>query len=65
MWGEQAGTRFSEDELHDILAICQGVFDEEEGMIPRGVEDVRMEKIANKLLGARKGKRRGGGKKKA
>jgi hypothetical protein len=42
------------------------VFDEEESMIPRGVEDVHMEKIANKLLGARKGKRRGaGGKKKA
>jgi hypothetical protein len=59
----QAGTRFTEDELHDILNICQAVFDEEEGQIPAGVEDMQMEKIANKLLGARKTRRRGGKKK--
>jgi hypothetical protein len=34
------------------------VFDEEEAAIPAGVEDMRMEKIPNKLLGARKAKRR-------
>ena len=54
----QAGTRFTEDELHDILAIIQQVFDEEEGNIPEGVEDVEMPKIANKLLGANKKKRK-------
>jgi len=34
------------------------VFDEEEGNIPEGVEDVEMPKIANKLLGANKKKRK-------
>jgi hypothetical protein len=34
------------------------VFDEEEAEIPDGVEDMRMDKIPNKLLGARKTKRR-------
>lgn len=54
----QAGTRFTEDELHDILTIIQAVFDEEEEAIPAGVEHQEMEKIANKLVGPRKGKRR-------
>jgi hypothetical protein len=54
----QAGTRFTEDELHDILEIIKGVFDEEESDIPKGVENQRMDKIPNKLLGARKGKRK-------
>jgi hypothetical protein len=61
----QAGTRFTEDELHDILTISQGVFDEEEAEIPAGVEDMRMDKIANKLLGAKKIKKRAVGRKKA
>ena len=55
---DQAGSRFSEDELSDILEIIQGVFDEDEALIPAGAEDVKMEKIANKLLGASKKKRR-------
>jgi hypothetical protein len=54
----QAGTRFSEEELNDILEIIQGVFDEDEAQIPAGVEDMHMEKIANKLLGASKKKRK-------
>jgi hypothetical protein len=54
----QAGTRFTEDELHDILAIIQQVFDEEEGNIPEGVEHMEMPKIANKLLGANKKRRK-------
>jgi hypothetical protein len=44
--------------LGDILEIVQGVFDEEEAAIPAGVENVHMEKIANKLLGASKKKRK-------
>jgi len=40
------------------LHICQKVFDEEEAEIPEGVEDMKMERIPNKLLGAKKGKRR-------
>jgi hypothetical protein len=44
--------------LHDILGIVQGVFDEEEAAIPVGVEDMHMDKIANKLLGASKKKRK-------
>ena len=52
------GSRFNEDQLHDILTIIQEVFDEEEAAIPAGVEDQEMEKIPNKLLGARKGKRK-------
>lgn len=55
---EEAGSRFNEDQLHDILTIIQEVFDEEEAAIPAGVEDQEMEKIPNKLLGARKGKRK-------
>jgi hypothetical protein len=34
------------------------VFEEEEAEIPDGVEDIKMPKIDNKLLGAKKGKRR-------
>jgi hypothetical protein len=55
---EEAGTRFSEVELDDILQIVGSVFDEEEAHIPAGVEDQKMDKIANKLLGAKKGKRK-------
>ncbi|EMD85072.1 hypothetical protein COCC4DRAFT_166871 [Bipolaris maydis ATCC 48331] len=55
---EEAGTRFTEDELHDMLAIIQQVFDEEEAQIPQGVEHVDMPKIANKLLGAANKKKR-------
>ncbi|KAF1917670.1 HRDC-like protein [Ampelomyces quisqualis] len=60
---EEAGTRFKESDLDDILHLCKQVFDEEEVEIPDGVEDMRMEKIPNKLLGARKAKRRVGRKK--
>lgn len=55
---EQAGSRFTEDELLEILGICQKVFDEEESEIPDGVEDRKMDKIPNKLLGAKKGKKK-------
>jgi hypothetical protein len=55
---DQAGTRFSEDDLHEILAIITRVFDEEEASIPAGVEDKDLPKIANKLLGASKKKRK-------
>lgn len=51
---EEAGSRFTEDELHDILSIIQGVFDEQEAEIPEGVENQVMEKIPNKMLGASK-----------
>jgi hypothetical protein len=40
------------------LTICQQVFEEDEAEIPDGVENIRMPKIENKLLGAKKGKRR-------
>ncbi|CAO2650040.1 Nn.00g013320.m01.CDS01 [Neocucurbitaria sp. VM-36] len=62
---EEAGSRFTEEELHDILAIIQQVFDEEEAAIPPGVEDQVMQKIPNKLLGASRKKRRGRGKARA
>jgi hypothetical protein len=55
---EEAGARFTEDELHDILTLIQQVFDEEEESIPKGVEDMHMEKISNKLLGANKKRRK-------
>jgi hypothetical protein len=55
---KQAGTRFTEDELHDMLGIIQQVFDEDEAQIPAGVEDMDMPKIANKLLGAANKKKR-------
>lgn len=55
---KQAGTRFSEDELADILSIIQQVLDEEEASIPAGVEDQAMDKIPNKLLGASKKRRK-------
>ncbi|KZM24101.1 uncharacterized protein EKO05_0010281 [Ascochyta rabiei] len=55
---EEAGTRFSEAELHEILATIARVLDEEEAAIPRGVEDEALPKLANKLLGASKKKRK-------
>ncbi|KAF2832481.1 hypothetical protein CC86DRAFT_89962 [Ophiobolus disseminans] len=55
---EEAGSRFSEEELLDILSICQAVFDEDEVEIPEGVESMKMDKIPNKLLGAKKAKRK-------
>ncbi|KAF2873910.1 hypothetical protein BDV95DRAFT_605376 [Massariosphaeria phaeospora] len=55
---EEADIRFSETQLDDMLAIVQSVFDEEEAAIPAGVEDVDMEKIPNKLLGASRKRRR-------
>ncbi|KAF1848836.1 uncharacterized protein K460DRAFT_364788 [Cucurbitaria berberidis CBS 394.84] len=55
---EEAGSRFTEEELLDILNIIQQVFDEEEAFIPAGVEHQTMEKIPNKLLGANKKKRK-------
>jgi hypothetical protein len=48
----QADQRFTEPQLQDILARITRVFDEEEGDIPAGVEDVEMPKVENKLLGA-------------
>ncbi|KAF2133705.1 hypothetical protein P153DRAFT_380892 [Dothidotthia symphoricarpi CBS 119687] len=56
---EEASTRFSDAEMADILSISQRVFDEEEGGIPEGVEDVQMERVGNKLLGAGGGRRKG------
>lgn len=57
----QADQRFTEEQLQDILARMTGVFEEEEGRIPLGVEEQEMPKVENKLLGAarkRKVKRR-------
>lgn len=54
----KAGSRFSEDDLLDILNTCQAVFDEEEAEIPDGAEFMKMERIPNKLLGAKKTKRK-------
>ncbi|KAL6707291.1 hypothetical protein ACN47E_004279 [Coniothyrium glycines] len=55
---EEAGSRFSEQELHDILGIVQRVFDEDEAGIPQGVENHQMDKIPNKLLGASRRRRK-------
>ncbi|KAH8624182.1 hypothetical protein IG631_20921 [Alternaria alternata] len=38
--------------------VIEEVFDEEEGNIPAGVENMEMPKIANKLLGANKKRRK-------
>jgi len=40
------------------LAIIHHVFEEEEASIPAGVENMEMPKIANKLLGANKKRRK-------
>ncbi|KAF2654693.1 hypothetical protein K491DRAFT_693620 [Lophiostoma macrostomum CBS 122681] len=55
---EESGTRFTEDELEDMLALITQVFQEEEGSIHAGVEDQELEKTSNKLLGASKRKKR-------
>ncbi|KAF1349253.1 hypothetical protein EJ07DRAFT_169551 [Lizonia empirigonia] len=55
---EEAGSRFKDEELHEILEIITRVFDEEEESIPAGVEDIDLPKISNKLLGASKKKRK-------
>ncbi|KAH3940421.1 hypothetical protein HBI81_019230 [Parastagonospora nodorum] len=62
---EEANSRFTDDQLHEILAKCQQVFDEEEAEIPDGVEDIQMAKVKDKLLGAAKKGRKKGGRKKA
>ncbi|KAF2621949.1 hypothetical protein BU25DRAFT_415640 [Macroventuria anomochaeta] len=55
---EEAGTRFSEQQLSEILSIITQVFEEEEASIPAGVEDAELPKIQNKLLGASKKKKK-------
>jgi hypothetical protein len=60
----QSHTRFTEEQLDEMVEIIQQVFEEEEAAIPEGVEAQEMEKISNKLLGASK-KRRKGVKRKA
>lgn len=55
---EEAGSRFSEDQLYEILLIIHQVFGEEEAGIPEGVEHQVMEKIPSKLLGASKKRRK-------
>lgn len=49
----------------EILEICRGVFEEDEAEIPDGAESKYLEPIPNKLLGARKTKKKGGARKKA
>ncbi|KAF2438019.1 hypothetical protein P171DRAFT_504911, partial [Karstenula rhodostoma CBS 690.94] len=48
---EEATTRFSEDELDDILQQVLNVFYEEEANIPAGVENQEMEKLPDEMLG--------------
>lgn len=64
-WILQAGTRFTEEQLLDILEICRAVFEEDEAEIPDDAEFKYIEPIPNKLLGARKTKKKGGTRKKA
>lgn len=40
--------------MNDMITSIAEVFDEEEGAIPEGVEHQTMEKIDNKLVGAKK-----------
>ncbi|PSN71920.1 hypothetical protein BS50DRAFT_569516 [Corynespora cassiicola Philippines] len=56
---EESSTRFTEEELEDILQTIQTVFDEEEASIPRGVENMEMERIPKKMLAANKNRKRG------
>lgn len=46
-----------------MLALITQVFEEDEAEIPSGVENQEMEKVANKLLGASKKRRKGATKK--
>ncbi|KAF2998287.1 hypothetical protein E8E13_007222 [Curvularia kusanoi] len=55
---EEADSRFTEDQLQDILSRITAIFDEEEASIPAGVEDEDLPKIENKLLGAAKKKKK-------
>ncbi|KAJ4299271.1 hypothetical protein N0V90_004515 [Kalmusia sp. IMI 367209] len=48
---EEATTRFSEEQLDDILETVLRVFYEEEKDIPAGVEDQEMEKLPDEQLG--------------
>lgn len=60
---EESHTRFTEEQLDEMLALIKQVFEEDEAEIPAGVEDQEMEKVANKLLGASKKRRKGAAKK--
>lgn len=55
----QSHTRFTEEQLDEMLALINQVFEEDEAEIPDGVENQEMEKVANKLLGASKKKKKG------
>ncbi|OAF99916.1 uncharacterized protein CC84DRAFT_1129717 [Paraphaeosphaeria sporulosa] len=48
---EEATSRFSEEELDDILQQVLNVFYEEEASIPAGVENQEMEKLPDEMLG--------------
>lgn len=60
---QQSHTRFTDEQLDEMLAIIQQVFEEEEAVIPAGVEDQVLPKIPNKLQGASKKRRKGTGRK--
>ncbi|KAF2748296.1 hypothetical protein M011DRAFT_466702 [Sporormia fimetaria CBS 119925] len=60
---EESHTRFTEADLDSVLSIIAATVQEPESSIPPGVETLQMEKIANKLQGASKKRRRGVAKK--
>ncbi|KAF2278950.1 uncharacterized protein EI97DRAFT_224177 [Westerdykella ornata] len=49
---EEYHTRFTDAQLAHMLEVIRQVFEEDESSIPDGVEDLHMEKVANKLEGA-------------
>ncbi|KAF2119481.1 RNA polymerase Rpb4-domain-containing protein [Lophiotrema nucula] len=51
---EEAGSRFTDEQLEDILNEVSRVFDEEEGNISEGAEHVELEKMDAKMKGATK-----------
>ncbi|CAI6342177.1 unnamed protein product [Periconia digitata] len=55
---EEAGIRFTEEELDDMLGIIEGVFEEEEGQIEKGAEGVRLKGVGEGMVGGGVGKRR-------
>lgn len=61
----KATTRFTEEELDDILDTVTNVFYEEEKDIPAGVENLEMERLPEEQLGDSRRKKKGKARKKA
>ncbi|KAF2732313.1 hypothetical protein EJ04DRAFT_566096 [Polyplosphaeria fusca] len=56
---EEAGLRFTEDEMQDMLDMIREVFERGEGDVPEGAEDAAVERVPRKMKGITRKKKNG------